>query len=63
VDAQIGLTIALEIERPHPDRARDGLLVDPGRDGLALPGDLAREAYIDRDEPRRGRSQVRFRGD
>ena len=42
VHAEVGLPVALEVERAHADAALDRLLVDPGRNRRALPGDLAR---------------------
>ena len=47
MDAQVGLPVAVEVERPQRHAARDRLLVDAGRDRLASPDHLAREADVD----------------
>ena len=51
VAAEVALPIAVDIEAPHHARTGDGLFPDPGVDGVAPPGDVTRQADIDRKQP------------
>src|SRR5207249_7640336 len=53
VRGQVGLPVAVQVERAHGDAARHRLLEDAGGDRPALPGDLPRQADVHRDDPHR----------
>src|SRR3954462_15529629 len=48
MSGRIALAVAVDIEPAHPARACDRRLPDAGVDGPTLPGDVARQADIDR---------------
>ena len=50
VPGEIALPVAVDVELAHPARAADGLLVDAGEDGLALPGHVLRHTDVDRQQ-------------
>src|SRR5262249_27130913 len=53
VHAQVGLTVAGEVERGNRDATAHGLLVDPRPDRLASPRHLARKPDVDGEHPHR----------
>src|ERR1700735_2607395 len=52
VSLQIALTIAVDVEPPHPSTALHGRFPNSGMDSFALPRDVARESNIDREQAR-----------
>jgi len=60
VHARVGLLVALEAGRAHPDALGDRALADRGEDGPAGDLDLARTRDVDADDaPRSGHRQRR----
>ncbi len=53
MDAEIGLTVAVEVEHTDRDATGDRLLVDPGGDQLPPPRDLAGKTDVDGQHPHR----------
>jgi hypothetical protein len=49
VDGEVGLTVAVQIQRTQTDAAFDGLLEDAGGYRSAVPEHIAREADVERD--------------
>jgi hypothetical protein len=45
---QVTLSVTVDVEPAHHARALNGRLPDAGMNRLALPGDVARQAHIDR---------------
>ena len=50
VPRDVALAVAVEVEPARPDRPIDGLLPDAGAHRLPVPGDVARQPDVHRQE-------------
>ena len=50
VPAEIALPVAVDVEPAHPARPADRVLADAGEHGPAPPGDVLRQADVDRQQ-------------